>query len=209
MKKNLRLMIILLLLLACSLPALFAAVSADLSIGGEYTYTTNSFANPVISDTKTFIKRKDVGITAGLDMFFSDTSRIGISSSLSFRLPFSYTEQIGKGNPIAVDTTGIHTLFGSIGPIFKVSFFDWLDLAVAMRIQLGTLNLGDDITLGLQNEAKLTFHLGDGTFFTAGLHYDLHFRKYTPNGPQPYEVPFFLMTAAPFVSGGVRFGGGK
>lgn len=207
MKRTIR-FVTLILSLVCSVPV-FAALSTDVSIGGEYVYTTNSFANPVVSDTKTFVKRKDLGATVGIDMFFSDTSRTGLSSSFSFRLPFSYAEQVGKGSPVTVDTAGIYTMFGSIGPIFKVALLDWLDLAVAMRIQLGTLKLGDDITLGLQNEAKLTFHFSDGTFISTGLHYDLHFRMYTPNDTQPYEMPFFLMTAAPFISGGVRFGGRK
>ncbi len=208
MKRTIRFATVI-LFFACSMPMAFAALSTDVSIGGEYVYTTNSFADPVWSDTKAFIKQKDFGVTFGVDMFFTDTSRTGLSTSFSFRLPFSYTEQVGKGSPVAVGTAGIYTLFGSIGPIFKVALLDWLDLAVAMRIQLGALKLGDDITLGLQNEAKLTVHLVDGTFISTGLHYDLHFRKYTPNGTQPYEMPFFLMTAAPFISGGVRFGGGK
>jgi hypothetical protein len=210
MKMNGRLPIVLLFVSLCFSPGLFAApLMVDASAGVEYAYMTNSFADPVVSNTKTFIKRRDVGATLSLDMFFSDASRVGLSTSLSFRLPFSYTEQVGKGEPVVMDTSGVQALFGSVGPIFKVSLTDWLELAVAMRIQLGALDFRKDITLGLQTEARLTFLFPDSTFLSAGLHYDLHFRKYTPAGPLPYEVPFFMMTAAPFISGGVRFGGGK
>lgn len=220
--KRITLITLLLLIITAGLLA-----SPSFYIQGDFnaTYTTNVFSNPLPKNVDNnewlinkinnpFIKRFDIGGSVSSSLFFSAEGRTGISTKLHIGKPMKATETrpdsenyTDNWNYISQKSTNQKlSVIAGIGPIFRAQL-GYFDLGIAIRFNMGTLNLGDSsLIIGIQAEPYLNYFFTPYTFLSVGLTYDAHFMRFIEDEVRYYEEHFFMSSITPFVGLGIKIG---
>ncbi len=204
--------------------ALFA--SPNIYIQGDFDaiYTTNVFSNPLPKSVDNawlqnkienpFIKRLDIGGSISTSLFFSNEGRTGLSAKIRIGKPIKAVETRPNSTDYTSDWNYVSnkstnqklSIIGSFGPIFRAQLGP-VDLGIAIRANIGTLNLGDkSLIVGLQAEPYINWFFTSYTYISAGLTYDAHIMRFIEDENKYYEEHFFMSSLTPFIGLGIKFG---
>ena len=201
--------------------ALSAGASLDLRSSFEWSYDTNSFSSPLPSDYSTqgypnggeFLKRQNLGINLGLDVYFADSSRVGLSVFTSFRFPY-HAESIipvdGENGWVyeSEDSTERqHTgFFFGAGPVFCYHT-ERMDLLLPIRLSIGSYDwFTSGIVVGVSIEPGVSVFLTEDFFLTFSMTYDAHLMKFLFSLREVYDSGYIMLTAGASIGGGIRLG---
>lgn len=200
-------------------------------LGFNYSFDTNVFSDPLptydASDgfswltwrsENPFLLRHNLGLGISADIFFKESSRTGLSMSISVGFPIKATSI----TPVPEDeTTGFAgnweyqsrnstseqhpSLFGSIGPVFRVQFGP-VDIGVATRISIGSYDIyAHEIVLGIQASPFVNAFMSDMVYIGLCLTYDAHLMRFIESNTQFFDLDYQMITLAPSIGIGIRF----
>ena len=212
------------LLLITILLALGGPVFASLYLRGSVgaDYMTNVYSDPLpqngdeeYRENAEFIKRVNLNVSVTGDLFFHDWDPAGLSMKLGLNFPvYSRTQTVDDPSSDdwayvesdSLDDQDVNLTLG-VGPVFRY-MAGHVDIALALRLGVGTFDLFDTITLGLQADVFVNVFLSENWFISAGLLYDAALIRFTYSSDTSYyEEDFSRLTVGGFVGGGYRFGG--
>lgn len=209
--------------------AVALSASPSYSIRASYllSYDTNVYSNPMVrygdanwlsnKVNDPYIKRWNNGINADLTLFFSPSSKAGLS--IGFDNGWAYSDK--KYIPVQEnegswdywdykeydnDDSHMRTFF-SIGPTFR-AMFGPIDLGIVVRGSVGTYDLFKEyIIAGVHAELYMSYFIANGFFITGGLLYDAHLMEfYLHNDSSWYKANYTMMTIGPYIGFGYNFG---
>lgn len=167
-------------------------------------------------NTAPYFRRYNHNFTAELDIFFSTDAKTGLSLNVFNGYPIkavetrpNSTDANSSWSYVSSDATAAQkkSLFFGIGPIFRAKF-SFLDIGLSLRFSIGTFDtFKENIIVGLQASPYMNFHFSEYMYFTLGGTFDAHLCKFLPTSPSTYyEEKFFMLTLAPYIGFGLRFG---
>lgn len=205
-------------------PEVFTALSF------EYSNDTNIFSYPLpqyamddiywleFRSDHPFMMRQSLGANLSVDYYCCDDAKIGVSTSLSVKIPFHSVSTIpvaedpligfkGDWNYDTYDSldTQSTAVFWSLGPVFRARLKD-SDLSLAIRISIGEYDcLSGNIIIGIQVEPAFNLMITEDLFFTARLSTDSHLARMLTSGGQLFEDNYQMLTVSPSIGMGIEF----
>ncbi len=217
--------------LAALLYIMLLCVSAYSSvyIRGAYlfSYDTNVYSEPMVRNADSswlewraqnpFIKRYDNGISADIDLFFSEKGKTGLS--VNFANGWAFREREYRPERNGSDWTDWDytesdaasssrmKLFAGIGPVFRAQF-GAVDLGIALRASAGSYDyFKDSVIVGLQAELYGNVFVTEDLFLTFGMLYDAHLMEFYLNSRERWYNPgYTMLTAGAYAGIGYKIG---
>ena len=203
--------------------ALFAS-TCDFRGSLEWSYDTNAFSDPLpegysldsgYPNGGEFLKRQNIGLHLSSDIYFVDESRIGLSSFLSFRFPYSSLSIIPEGEGYDWEYREENSLsrqhvslFCGLGPVFRFSAGP-VDILLPIRLSLGSYDwFTSGIVVGVSIEPGINISVTDTVFLSFAFTYDAHLMKFFFSTREVYDQGYIMLTAGAYAGVGFRFGGG-
>lgn len=212
--------VVLFLLLAA---VLNAATAFDLRLAGEWSYDTNAFSSPLptgydlndgFPNGGEFLKRMNLGLHLSADVYFSEDSRWGLSSFISFRFPYQARSTIPDGvgtdweyrteDSLSRQDT---SFFCGLGPVFRYRR-GGVEILLPIRFSLGSYDwFSTGIVAGVSIEPGVNVFLTDDFFLSFAASYDAHLMKFLFSLRKVYDPGYIMLTAGLYAGAGFRFGG--
>ena len=199
-----------------------ASSSIDFRAALEWSYDTNSFSSPLPSGYDTasypnggeFLKRQNLGLHLSSDIFFTTSSRTGLSLFTSFSFPYHSASLI----PIEgengweyeeKDSTNEQktSFFLGFGPVFRYQT-GRVEILLPIRLSIGSYDWFESgIIVGVSIEPSVNVFLNDDFFLSFAAVYDAHLMKFLFSLREIYDDGYIMLTAGAYCGIGVRFGG--
>ena len=202
---------------------LTASPSLDLRAGALWSYDTNVFSSPLPTGYNAdgdfpnggeFLKRHNVGVHLGADIFSGNESRFGLSTALALSFPVSSVSIVpeGEGNDWSyVKSDSLEeqhaSLFLSIGPVFRYSFGS-VEIVFPIRLSVGSYDwFTTGFVFGVAIEPGVNIFVDDDFFITFSAIYDAHMMKFLYSVSEIYDAGYIMLTAGFYAGCGIRIGG--
>ena len=210
--------------------SLNASITNQISTGIGYCFDNNVFSNPLPSyvgsnewliwrNQNPFIQKHNISFNIEHDIFFSETSRIGLSQTLNVNTPL-YAKEI---RPIAskdnldftndnweyvtseITNTQKTSVFYGIGTIIRAQL-GITDIGVAFRFSIGGYDYSEqEIIIGIQAEPFLDIFFSSNIYMNIKATYDAHLFRFYENDENLFHPHYTMLAIAPTIGIGIRF----